>query len=150
MNETGTKANGSNMQTSGLLRGTWKLINLTQDVTEYKRIWEVYLLCKQYAASSTETSYGHFNLGRKRDTELFVVGVHSHTLIKPSHGVMCVCYHVLERHKSVWVPYSVCVCGCVCMSRRERSNPFPKISSPLLFLILSFIIELDSGDPWPR
>lgn len=30
---------------------------------------EVYLLCKQCAASSTDTSYGHFNLRREKDTD---------------------------------------------------------------------------------
>lgn len=40
--------------------------------------------------------------------------------------------HVLKRHKVAWCPTQ---CECV---KEERSNPFPKISSPLLFLILSF------------
>lgn len=61
--------------------------------------------------------------------------------------VRCVLVIMCQRDIKVDEYPTLCVCEHV---KEERRNPFAKISSPLLFLILSYIIELDSRDPWPR
>lgn len=61
--------------------------------------------------------------------------------------VRCVLVIMCQRDIKVDEYPMLCVCEHV---KEERRNPFAKISSPLLFLILSYIIELDSRDPWPR